>query len=216
MQQGRICPPLLFSFNSKEMFDMQQKIFFLILSALLLCTPQRLVAASSFENQGDEAMSHADYRGAVAIYERALQNGERSDGLIEKLEQASLLKKCTDFISQLDREVQKKGDIRISAQQVATLMSAGEPLTMIDVRTPQEQAFVVPRKTTFIQLPEITRHLDKIPHEGAVVIVCHSSPRAMIAATTLRILGYDNVYALKGGIMSIADINAKKAPDNLQ
>ncbi len=175
-----------------------------------------LWAADSLVSQGDAAMAQANFRVAEAVYKRALVKSESDRQLVDKLEQASILKQCDDFLSLLDREVQKKGDIRISAQQVATLMSAGEPLTMVDIRTPQEQAFVVPRKATFIQLPEIMRHLDRIPHKGTVVIVCHSGPRAMIAATALRIIGYDNVYALNGGIMSIADINAKAAPDNLR
>lgn len=188
----------------------------LFLILLFISGAQLLFAAPSLEIQGDEAMARADYRSARSIYKRALQSGQVSDGILEKLERAALLKRCDDFISLLDREAQKKGDIRISALQVATLMSAGEPLTMVDIRTPQERAFVVPRRAVYIQLPEIIQQLDKIPREGTVVIVCHSSPRAIIAATALRILGYDNVYALKGGIMSIADINAKKAPDNLR
>jgi rhodanese-related sulfurtransferase len=188
----------------------------LTLFFIFILLPSVVWAADSLESQGDAAMSQANFRVAEAVYKRALARSETDNRILAKLEQAAILKKCDDFLSLLDREVQKKGDIRISAQQVATLMSAGEPLTMVDVRTPQEQAFVVPSKATFIQLPEIMRYLDKIPHKGTVVIVCHSGPRAMIAATALRIIGYDNVYVLKGGIMSIADINARTAPDNLK
>jgi len=193
-----------------------KKIVLIILSFYLFFGSAQVFADSGFTVQGDEAMVNYDYRSAVAIYKRALTERGNDRQLIDRLERAVLLQKTDDFLSQLDRDVQKKGDIRISAKQVATLMSAGELLTMIDIRTPQEQAFVIPRHAIFIQLPEIARHLDQIPREGTVVIICHSSPRAIIATTALRILGYDNVYALKGGIMSIADINAKKSPDNVQ
>jgi len=192
------------------------KVKIVVLYALLsVFFVQGLWAMPDLSSQGDDALKKGDFRSAEAIYKRAMELDERQQELLAKSKHAALLSQCDDFLSQLDRQVQKKGDIRIAAQQVATLMAAGEPLTMVDIRTPQEQAFVIPKKAIFIQLPEIMQHLDQIPHEGTVVIVCHSSPRAIIAATALRILGYDNVYALKGGIMSIADINAKKAPDNL-
>lgn len=94
-------------------------------------------------------------------------------------------------------------------------MAAGQKVTMIDIRTPQEQAFAIPKQAEFIQLPEVMQHIERIPHDGTVVIVCHSGARAMIAATALRIIGFDNVYALKKGIIGLADVPAKKAPDTL-
>ncbi len=191
-----------------------RKSFILVLLVLVLAAAPAL--AGGLVEQGDRAMAGADYRSAAAIYARALAADPGNPEITDKLEQAMVAKRCHGLLSRIDREVQKKGDIRISARQLVTLMRAGEKVTLIDVRTPQERAFVIPTKAISIQIPEIMNNLGRIPHDGVVVIICHSGPRAIIVTTALRIAGYDNVYALKGGIMSIADINAKKAPDEMR
>ncbi len=173
-------------------------------------------ALAGLVDQGDRALAAADYRSAAAIYTRALAADPENPEIAEKLEQALVAKRCHGLLSLIDREVQKKGDLRISAKQLVTLMRAGEKVSLIDVRTPQERVFAIPTKAISIQIPEIMNNLDRIPHDGVVVIICHSGPRAVIVTTALRIAGYDNVYALNGGIMSLADINAKKAPDEMR
>lgn len=65
-------------------------------------------------------MARHDYRAAEAICQRALSRAQGDQNLIEGLKRATLLKQCDDFLSQLDREVQKKGDIRIDTQQLIT------------------------------------------------------------------------------------------------
>jgi len=132
------------------------------------------------------------------------------------MEKTAVAKAGSDFLGSMTREVQKQGDIRISAKNLVTQLAAGEPVILVDVRTPQEQALVVPVGAKLLPMDQVMHHLDQIPADQLVVVVCHSSPRAVIVTTVLRILGYEKAYALKGGIMAIADVNAKKAPDNLK
>ena len=180
--------------------------------------PSLAAAPPSLAAQGDAALGRADYRAAVRIYTRALAAAQEPavrEDLARRLGRATLLEKTDDFLSLLDREAQKKGDIRISVKQLLALMVAGEKVTLVDIRTPQERLFAVPGRGIAIPLPELGRSLARLPTDGVVVLVCHSGPRAVIGASALRILGRDNVFALNGGIMALADINAKKAPESL-
>ena len=128
-------------------------------------------------------------------------------------ERTPVLDSASKFLSGLTREVQQHGDIRIKAADYLAMKAKGEPFTVVDVRTKEERAVVCIPKSLGIPLDTLTRHLDKIPHDQRVVVVCHSGPRAVIATSVLRMLGYDNAYALNGGIHELADVTAKTSPD---
>ena len=173
------------------------------------------LAGNDYVGQGDQAFVAADYARAVSLYKKAFLATPADQDIQERLEKAIIAHHGDAFLTGMTREIQKKGDVRISAKSLVTKMAAGEKLTLIDVRTPQETKIVVPVGAELIPMYDVAKHLDKIPNQGLVVIICHSSPRAVIVTSVLRMLGYDNAYALKGGIMAIADVNAKKAPDSL-
>jgi rhodanese-related sulfurtransferase len=128
----------------------------------------------------------------------------------------SVTEAATHFLAGLTPETQQQGDIRMTIQQVLTLKAKSAPLTLVDVRTPQERAVVAMPGSLAIPLDGLMAQLGRIPRDQPVVMVCHSGPRGVIAATVLRMLGYTNVYALNGGIHALADINAKTAPNPAQ
>ena len=183
---------------------------------LALAVPAFSASVDEIVSQGDQYFQKALYEKAMYAYLRALAEEPENPVLRIRLEKAAVAKNADEFLSLMTREVQKRGDIRISAKALVRKMMKGEKLTLIDVRTPEEQALTRVTGALSIQMTDIMKNLDKIPTDGTVVIICHSSPRAIIVATALRILGYNNVYALKGGIMAIADLNAKKVPDGLK
>jgi rhodanese-related sulfurtransferase len=87
-------------------------------------------------------------------------------------------------------------------------LKAGEAIVTLDVRTPAEadvlgmtvpNAMVIPLNVLF--LPE---NLARIPTDKPVVIVCKSGTRSTAAATALRMVGFDNIFILKGGIGALA------------
>jgi rhodanese-related sulfurtransferase len=165
---------------------------------------------------GDSLFIKGEYQRATQAYEKGLAAAPDNVILENRLRKAILVERGDLFLSTMTREVQKKGDVRINAKTLVARKIAGEKITLIDVRTPQEQTMVVAVGALLIPMDQVIKNLDKIPMDSLVVVVCHSSPRAVIVTTVLRMLGYDKAYALKGGIMAIADINAKKAPDNLR
>jgi len=166
--------------------------------------------------QGDRFFQQALYARATDAYIRAIAKAPDEPSIRVRLEKAVVAKNADEFLSLMTRDVQKRGDIRISAKALVKKMMKGEKLTLIDVRTPEEQALTRVPGALRIPMTDIMKNLDRIPTDGTVVVICHSSPRAIIVTTALRILGYNNVYALKGGIMAIANLNAKKVPDGLK
>jgi rhodanese-related sulfurtransferase len=87
-------------------------------------------------------------------------------------------------------------------------LKAGEPLFVVDVRTPGETGIygfrapagmVAPLPTLFA--PET---LDRLPTDRKIVVVCKGGHRAMAAAVGLRQIGFDDVYVLKGGLKALA------------
>jgi len=123
---------------------------------------------------------------------------------------------ATKFLSGLTREVQQHGDIRIKTADYLAMKARQEPFSVVDVRTKEERAVVCIPKSLGIPLDTLMANLDRIPKDRKVVVVCHSGPRAVIATTVLRMLGYDNAWALNGGIHELADVTAKTAPDSSQ
>ena len=85
---------------------------------------------------------------------------------------------------------------------------------MIDIRTPQEQAFVKLgyKNTLEIPLEELfeAKNLDRIPTDKRVIIVCHSGTRAVPAALNLKMLGFSNIQVLDSGIVGLAQISSPK------
>lgn len=87
----------------------------------------------------------------------------------------------------------------ISAADLAGLLSVQETI-LLDVRQPEEYeaghlegAFNIPIRT-------LGQNLNLLPDTSAsIVVICKGGGRAMLAATSLEILGYQNVKVLKGG-----------------
>ena len=87
----------------------------------------------------------------------------------------------------------------INAADLAGFLAA-QDMVLLDVREPEEYeaghmigAFNVPIRT-------LSQNLDLLPDKTAsIVVICKGGGRAMLAATSLEILGYENVKVLKGG-----------------
>lgn len=87
----------------------------------------------------------------------------------------------------------------LSVEDLSGLLSVQTPI-LLDVREVAEYeaghlegAFNVPLRT-------LSQNFDLLPDKTAsIVVICKGGGRAMLAATSLEILGYENVKVLKGG-----------------
>jgi len=97
---------------------------------------------------------------------------------------------------------------RIPVEKLVASVNAGEDLVLLDVRTPAENLIVglTYENTLFIPMNEIFKpeNLARIPTDKKVIVVCHKGLRAALIALTLRDIGFDNVYSLKGGLQALA------------
>ena len=90
----------------------------------------------------------------------------------------------------------------VSPAAVRAMLDAGEPVRLLDCRTPKEYAaariegaLLVPMQETPDRLDELDAWLDE-----KVVVFCHAGVRSMKVAQFLRERGFDDVKSMVGGI----------------
>ena len=90
----------------------------------------------------------------------------------------------------------------VTAKELKALMDQGIDLQLIDVREPNE-AEIAEIGGELIPMGDIPANVDKISKDKQVVIHCRSGARS---GNIVRYLeqnhGFDNLYNLKGGILS--------------
>ena len=96
----------------------------------------------------------------------------------------------------------------LTAEQVAAELATGD-VVLVDIREPQERidnggipgAVAAPRgMLEFWADPSSSYHRPEFDPARRVILHCASGGRSALAADTLRLLGYDNVAHLDGGI----------------
>jgi rhodanese-related sulfurtransferase len=122
-----------------------------------------------------------------------------------------------DVTGQLDQQALAKGGLKVQSEQVLAMLAKGEPITLLDIRTPAEQAVVsvTHPKAIGIPLDQLFKkeNLARLTANGQIVVICHTGERAAIAASLLRAVGFRNAYFLSGGLISlVTDLTPKTAP----
>lgn len=90
----------------------------------------------------------------------------------------------------------------INAGRLNELLIAGEPLTLLDVRSPDEHDAGHIPGSVLIPLGKLRARFSEVPREGRVVAYCKSSLRAYEAARFLAGQGYENIEVLDGGLLA--------------
>ncbi len=94
----------------------------------------------------------------------------------------------------------------ITPRKFAELLVMGKKVAFVDVRSPMETAIWYPKSdkvmdSFIIPLQEIPSTIQRIHPEqyDFVILSCPTGPRAATGATLARLMGFDNVYFLRGG-----------------
>ena len=88
----------------------------------------------------------------------------------------------------------------LTAQQLQDRLQSGSPVTLLDVRTPEEyQSGHIPTARN-LPLSALGAQSPLLPsdQEAEIVVYCRSGQRSARAAGKLSALGYSNVYDLGG------------------
>lgn len=125
-----------------------------------------------------------------------------------------LAKKLDGFYEKMTFEPLSKSNLLLKPDAFVEEVKKDPSIVVIDVRTPQEQAFVKLGYKNTLEMPleELfeAKNLDRIPTDKRLVIVCHSGVRAVPSALNLKILGFKNVQVLENGIVGMAQISGPK------
>lgn len=86
--------------------------------------------------------------------------------------------------------------------ELAAKLRSPTPPRLLDVRQPEEHAFVALPGSTLIPLGELLARADEIDEwkDDEVVVYCHHGIRSAQAVAQLRAIGFANVHNLSGGI----------------
>lgn len=95
--------------------------------------------------------------------------------------------------------------VELDPRTLRDRLDGGEPITLLDVREPDERAFAaIPAAADlFIPMREIPDRLDAIRDalaRGPVVVYCHHGARSLHVARWLAAHGLPGVLNLQGGV----------------
>jgi rhodanese-related sulfurtransferase len=89
---------------------------------------------------------------------------------------------------------------RLSAPLAAERISSGEPLEVIDVRTPREREQKLIEGSVGIPLNRLAERFVELPKNRPLLVYCAGGYRSSIAASLLQKQGFDHVSEIAGGI----------------
>ena len=86
--------------------------------------------------------------------------------------------------------------------ELAEKLRSLTPPRLLDVRQPEEHAFVAMPNSTLIPLGELPARVGELDEwkDDEVVVYCHHGIRSAQAVAHLRAVGFTNVHNLAGGI----------------
>ena len=90
--------------------------------------------------------------------------------------------------------------VNIDVLDLRQNMDAGEAYKFLDVRQPWEVGVCSFDGSINVPLMNLPGHVDKLPKDEAVVVVCHHGVRSQQAVAWLRAQGFTNMINLQGGI----------------
>lgn len=88
----------------------------------------------------------------------------------------------------------------ITVDEVKARMDAGDKFVILDVREPQEWAISQIEGALLIRKDDVHNHLDEIPRDRDVIVMCRDGIRSADVIRWLNDKGYDNLYNMAGGI----------------
>lgn len=91
-------------------------------------------------------------------------------------------------------------DFEMTVSELKERLDAGEPLTILDVRNPQEYEIARIPGSVLIPLHELEERIGELDPAATIVAHCHHGGRSANAVAFLRSMGYERAINLAGGI----------------
>jgi rhodanese-related sulfurtransferase len=90
--------------------------------------------------------------------------------------------------------------LEIDVRELDQRRRNAEAVAVLDVREPWELELCRIEGSLALPLDTLPAHLEELPRDGLLVVVCHHGVRSARATAWLRAHGFDNAANLAGGI----------------
>lgn len=94
--------------------------------------------------------------------------------------------------------------LEIDVHILASMLAENVPHTVLDVREADEIAICKIDGSRSIPMQQVPQHLDTLPREQPLIILCHHGMRSAMVADFLQKNGFSNALNLVGGISAWA------------
>lgn len=88
----------------------------------------------------------------------------------------------------------------LSVDELKRKHDAGDPVMLLDVREPDEIDTASIPWATVIPMGEVPAHLDELPHDTPIAVMCHHGGRSARVTAYLNQNGFPNASNVAGGI----------------
>jgi adenylyltransferase/sulfurtransferase len=92
----------------------------------------------------------------------------------------------------------------INVHDLKAKRDAGESFVLLDVREPDELVTVSLPWAKAIPMGDVPQHLDELPQDGELIVMCHHGGRSERVTRFLNANGFPNAKNLAGGIDAYA------------
>jgi hydroxyacylglutathione hydrolase len=89
---------------------------------------------------------------------------------------------------------------QISVRELANKLAARSQVTVLDVRSPKEWRAGHVSGAIHIAGGELTKHVNEIPHDSEVSLICGTGYRSSVAASILKRAGHNHLVNVVGGM----------------
>ncbi len=100
----------------------------------------------------------------------------------------------------LDSEPSVFESYEITPQDYQALREKGQPHLLLDVREGWEIELAALYPHRHIPLEDLSDNLNKLDKKLKIIVLCHKGSRSLRACCFLKLMGFENVFSLSGGI----------------
>ncbi len=111
-----------------------------------------------------------------------------------------------------DEAQQAAAGSTITAAELSGMLSAGDPIELVDVREPAEWEIVRIPGARLIPKGDLPAHLSELPQDRKIVLYCKSGVRSAEALATLKGAGFASAVHVQGGVTAWATQVDKTLP----
>lgn len=119
----------------------------------------------------------------------------------------SLARTYARFFATFEEQKVQEAMHLLPPEKVVEAIKQQEDILMLDVRTRQEQSIIGLTYRNSLSLPmnEVFKpeNLARLPTDKKIIVTCQSGVRCTVIALSLREVGFDNVFAMKGGLAAL-------------